>query len=123
MTWTLDAANQLAADIRAALDAAGVAGVTVTTDPESAGALLDGGLVLIGPPAILAGPTAHVDLDWTVVVATRGTGLDAWRRLDTILRPLIQSVYVTTADPGSLTAGETKHAAYTLRLDRTSIEL
>lgn len=107
MGTTLAAAQQLEAQLTAALTAAG-SKARASCDPETAlqAALSHGGL-LIGPPQNTYGATYGSDLaTFTVTAATTDAGgyLKAWARLDELLDVVASTLDVASCTPGQLSA-------------------
>jgi len=111
----IERANEIAAEISEALEAAGVEDVKVTLDPRDVAQharLKAGGAIQIRPPALRFPTYHHTEATWTIVVAygTADALLASWTRLDEIIAALAPSLDVTVAQPSSFETNDRREA-------------
>ena len=126
MSARLERAGEFVDACEAALDAAGVAGVTVTTNGlkvPAASRIRNGGGVVIRPPSLTFSTWgADPEAEWTVVLVS-GPANDpvaAWARLDDMIAALAPALAVTRAEPDSWLPRDSKEQslpAYVLTIN------
>lgn len=115
-------ATELVAQIRAALDAAGLTGVIATADPGDIGSAYSNGLVLVNAPRLTFTTWDETEEVWTLHVAAGpwDNQLAAWDVLDAILLALSAGqINMNTADPTTIQfiAGEPGLPGFVIELN------